>query len=233
VKFEYLLLNLLIFGGPFGMSFEKQVRFVTKWRYAFPAIFITAVPFLIWDAMAAGSHWWFNERYTLNWRLAGLPIEEWLFFITVPFAGLFVWEVVKFYFPDREIAVMNRIRYFIYPLQLLGLLIFAKGKEYTGLVLIVAGTVAILDRILKTNLLLRQQALIFLAIALLLILIFNSYLTWRPIVLYGEAYQLGLRIGTIPIEDFGYGLSLILLAAIFYEKFLAFARPRSMPAKMS
>ncbi len=99
--------------------------------------------------------------------------------------------------------------------------------------LIIIGSVAILDRILKTNLLLRQQLLIFLAIALLLILIFNSYLTWRPIVLYGKAYQLGLRLGTIPLEDIGNGLSLILLATIFYEKFLAFARPRNMPAKMS
>ncbi len=233
MKLEYLILNLLIFSGPLVMSFEPQIHFRNRWRYAFPAIIIAAIPYLIWDALVVGSHWWFNERYTLDWRLAGLPIEEWLFFIAVPFAGLFVWEVVKFYFPDREIAVMNRIRYFIYPLQLLGLLVFAKGNEYTGLVLIVIGSTAMLDRILKTNLLLRQQSLIFLAIALLLILIFNSYLTWRPVVLYGEAYQLGFRIGTIPMEDFGYGLSLILLATIFYEKFLAFARPRSMPAKIS
>jgi lycopene cyclase domain-containing protein len=48
-------------------------------------------------------------------------------------------------------------------------------------------------------------------------LVFNGYLTWRPVVLYGEAYQLGLRIYTIPIEDFGYGYALILLCRILYE----------------
>jgi hypothetical protein len=39
------------------------------------------------------------------------------------------------------------------------------------------------------------------------------------VVLYGEAYQLGWRVGTIPIEDFGYGISLIFLVTVFYEKF--------------
>ena len=50
-------------------------------------------------------------------------------------------------------------------------------------------------------------------------LIFNGYLTWRPVVLYSEAYQLNIRIFTIPIEDFGYGYALILLCTILYEYF--------------
>jgi hypothetical protein len=38
------------------------------------------------------------------------------------------------------------------------------------------------------------------------------------VVTYGESYQIGLRIFTIPIEDFGYGISLIFLCTIVYEK---------------
>lgn len=220
MKIEYLLLNVLILTGPLVMSFEKQIRFIDKWRYAWPAIVIAAIPYLIWDSLAAGTHWWFNEKYILGWRLASLPLEEWLFFFTVPFAALFSWEVIRFHYShDRKVHFMRRVRYAIYSLQLFGLLFFAYGKEYTGLMLIFLGAAAIVDRILKTNLLLRSSIFIYLAVLSGFILIFNGYLTGRPVVLYGEAYQLGLRIGTIPIEDFGYGISLILLVTILYEKF--------------
>jgi lycopene cyclase domain-containing protein len=40
-------------------------------------------------------------------------------------------------------------------------------------------------------------------------LVFNGFLTARPVVLYGEAFQLGLRIYTIPVEDFLYGFGLM------------------------
>ncbi len=221
MKFEYLLLNLLIFVGPLIMSFEKQIRFAAKWRYAFPAIFITAVPFLIWDAMVTGRHWWFNERYTLDFRFMGLPLEECLFFLTVPFAGLFVWEVIGFHCSDKPLAFMRPIRYALCFLPAFGIMAFVGGKEYTTLMFIALGASAILDHLLKTNLFLRRRLLTDLASVLILILVFNSYLTWRPVVLYDEAYQLGIRIGAIPIEDFGYGISLIVIATVLYEKFKA------------
>ena len=225
MKAEYLLLNLLILAGPLVMSFEKQIHFVDKWRYAFPAIIIVAIPYLFWDSLVTGSHWWFNEKYVIGYRLAKLPIEEGLFFFTVPFAALFCWEVIGFYYRhDRKIYFMRRVRYALYSLQLIGLLFFARGKEYTGLMLIFLGAAAIIDRVLKTNLFVHARLFVYLAILIGFILIFNGYLTGRPVVFYGESYQLGIRVGTIPIEDFGYGLSLILLVTVFYEKFKNFTK---------
>ncbi|MGH7601167.1 MAG: lycopene cyclase domain-containing protein, partial [bacterium] len=163
MKFEYLLLNLLIVIGPLIMSFEKQIRFVAKWRYAFPAIFIAAVPYIIWDALVTSRHWWFNERYTLDFRLMKLPLEEWLFFVTVPFASLFVWETIAFHFSDKNLVTMRYVRRAFYILPLLGAFAFAGGKEYTGLMLIFLGAAAILDRTLKTNLFLCRRLLADLA----------------------------------------------------------------------
>jgi len=204
------------------MSFERQIHFVDKWRYAWPAMIIISIPYLIWDSLVTGAHWWFNEKYTLDFRLAGLPLEEWFFFFTVPFAALFIWEVIGFHYRhDRYMPVMRTWRYALYPLQLLGLIFFVNGKEYTGLMLIFLGAAIISDRVLKTNLLLRSKFFIYLATLIGFILIFNGYLTWRPVVLYGEAYQLGFRLGTIPVEDFGYGISLVFLNTILYEKFKA------------
>ncbi|MBN1348025.1 lycopene cyclase domain-containing protein [candidate division KSB1 bacterium] len=82
------------------------------------------------------------------------------------------------------------------------MILFFLGKEYTGLVLFALGLVSLLDWKLKTNMFIQLRTIQYIAISTLAMLIFNGYLTWRPVVLYGEAYQLGIRIFTIPIEDF-------------------------------
>jgi len=223
MKFEYLILNVLIIAGPLALSFENKMRFVAKWRFAIPAILITAFPFLVWDAIVAGRHWWFNENYTLGFRVVGLPIEECLFFITVPFAGIFIWESLRFNYTNRLIAGMRFVYYLLYFCAPLGALLFVQGKQYTGLMLFSLAITALYDRLSKTRLLLQKLLYVYLTIAGVLILLFNGYLTARPIVMYDDRYQLGVKIGTIPIEDFGYGFSLLLLATMLYEKFKATA----------
>jgi lycopene beta-cyclase len=48
-----------------------------------------------WDLIAVHrGEWWFSARYTLGLRLAGLPIEEWLFFLVVPICALLTYEVL-------------------------------------------------------------------------------------------------------------------------------------------
>ncbi len=58
------------------------------------AIVIPAIPFLLWDALVTGAHWHFNPLYVSGIKIINLPIEEILFFITVPFACLFTWEMI-------------------------------------------------------------------------------------------------------------------------------------------
>jgi lycopene beta-cyclase len=48
-----------------------------------------------WDLIAVHRRdWWFNAHYTLGPRLAGLPVEEWLFFLVVPICALLTYEVL-------------------------------------------------------------------------------------------------------------------------------------------
>lgn len=48
-----------------------------------------------WDLIAVHhGDWWFSARYTLGPRLAGLPLEEWLFFLVVPVCALLTYEVL-------------------------------------------------------------------------------------------------------------------------------------------
>ena len=221
MKFEYLLFNLVIIAGPVLSQFNRQIRHVSRWRLKLLVNGIVMVPYIVWDALVTGSHWWFNKTYTLDFRLLGLPIGEWLFFITVPFGCLLVWETL----PDAKISAQLRslrhVRTVLYTVLPIGVWIFSTGKQYTGLVLCCFGIVGLMDTLLGTDLLLQSKTYVYLAIVSGLILVFNGYLTARPVVQYGEVYQSGYRILTIPIEDFGYGFTLVLFNAMLYEKLKA------------
>ena len=103
-----------------------------------------------------------------------------------------------------------------------GKIFYEKQKlsyEYTILagvsVLIAAGV----DLFLGTKLFRNKKFWVFWAVMFVLIFIVNGYLTWRPIVTYGETYHLGIRLFTIPVEDFIYGFSLITMNISLWEYF--------------
>jgi len=174
---EYLIFNLIVISGPLSLSFDQKVHFVDKWNNVFKAILISLVVFVAWDAIVTGRHWWFNERYILGIKFIKLPIEEWLFFITIPYASLFLWEVFAVYFKNRELKRLQAVRLILYFGIPVGLGLFWLGKEYTGLVLIALGLVALLDWKLKTNMFNQLRTVQYLAISALAMLIFNGYLT--------------------------------------------------------
>jgi len=215
---EYLLFNLIVISGPFFLSFDRKVAFYKKW----PAVFLAILPsffiFLIWDALVTGRHWWFNPAFTLGYRIFGLPPGEILFFITVPYSSLFVWEVLTAYFRNKQLSRPRFLQLIVMILFIPGIILFLTGKEYTGLVLIAISLVAIVDKLTHSQIFVQLRTYQYLILLTLLMLIFNGYLTARPVVLYDPAYQLNFRIFTIPVEDFLYGYSHIFLTTIIYEK---------------
>lgn len=219
MKFEYLILNIVIIAGPLIFGSMRRFYFIDRWPYALFSIIIAAIPFLIWDGLVTGKHWMFNEAYTLDFRLAGLPLEEWLFFITVPFACLFSWEMILKFLPNVLISAGRIVRYVSFLFPVAGLIFFYYGKEYSGLVMFFLGLAVYLDKVLETGLVYQKSFYFYLLMISGFTLVFNGYLTARPVVLYGEAYQVGLRVFTIPIEDFGFGISLLFLCTVIYESF--------------
>ncbi|MEJ2052906.1 MAG: lycopene cyclase domain-containing protein [Calditrichaceae bacterium] len=219
MKSEYFLLNIAIISGPLLLSFDKRVHFVKYWSALLPAIVAALIPFIAWDIMVTGRHWQFNNDFVLPFRILNLPPGEWLFFITVPYACIFSWEVLAAYFSNRVLNIPKQILLLVSIIFIVsGILLLFTQKEYTALVLIVTGLVVALDISLKTNIFRQSRTYYFSSFLVGLMLIFNGYLTARPVVIYNPQYQLNFRIFTIPIEDFFYGFALIFLVLIVYAK---------------
>jgi lycopene cyclase domain-containing protein len=59
------------------------------------AIVPTAVLFVAWDlAATAAGQWRFDPAQTFSWRLGGVPLEEYAFFVVIPLASILTFEAV-------------------------------------------------------------------------------------------------------------------------------------------
>ncbi len=216
---EYLLFNLVILSGPVFLSFLEPTYFLHRWKAAWWSVAIVALPYLAWDSWVTGSHWFFNERYTLPFRVGGLPLGEILFFFGVPFACLFSWETL--FKPTPRPVCVEWLRWSrrvgMFSLVPLGIALYAGGKQYTGLVCFALAGAVWFDGWIESDLLLMPRFYGFLLFVLCLTAVFNGYLTARPIVTYGRAFQLDVRVGTIPLEDFFYGISHVLWCGALFE----------------
>ena len=92
-------------------------------------------------------------------------------------------------------------------------------KEYTILSACAVIVTILVDMCMPVKILRRKEFYFFLAVILSFKLLLNGYLTGANIVNYRDTFYLGLRIGSIPLEDFLFGFSMVTLTIIFWEFF--------------
>jgi len=219
MKYSYLLLNLFTVLFPIALSFDKRVRFIKSWKFVFPAILITGLIFLFWDVLfTAKGVWSFNPRYITGLSILHLPLEEVLFFFTVPFACIFIYACLNYYFPWRLPNAIAVSVSSVIALLSIALLIIYHDRVYTavtfGLVLVL---LVILQFILKANWLCEFYRAYL--VALIPFYIINGVLTSVPIVIYNNAQNMAFRAGTIPFEDHFYLMALLLMNIGLFEYF--------------
>ena len=96
----YLLIDVLVFLGPLTRAFEPRIFYIGKWKRLLAATMAVFLLFLPWDIAFTGAGvWGFTERYLIPWDFFGLPLEEVLFFVVVPWACYFIYEVLQLFFP--------------------------------------------------------------------------------------------------------------------------------------
>lgn len=213
----YLYLILFTVSFPLVLSFDSRVRFIKYWRHFFPAMGVVGVFFLVWDYLfTAWGIWGFNEEYLLGPHLANLPLEEVLFFVVVPFACVFLYEVFRYYVPKDYLKPAAP---FISGMLVVALPIIAllhMGALYTSVTfLFTAFFVLLAQFVLRVT----WMGWFYLGYIVCLVpfLFVNGILTALPVVWYNNAHNLGMRIYSIPVEDAVYCLLLLLMNVLVYE----------------
>ena len=168
-------------------------------------------------------HWWFSDRHTLGVRVAGLPVEEWLFFLTVPYACVFIYDCVNYFWPETRLdAVATKLAAGGFGLMLMLALAFW-DRTYT-VVTSVAGCACMGVAVLKRPSYLGRFFRSYF-IALVPFFLVNGALTGglsaEPVVWYDDRENLGVRLGTIPLDDVAYLMVLLWLVIAGYETRLA------------
>jgi len=219
--YTYFIILAASLAGPLALSFDKKVAFYKNWKYLFPAMLIPALLYIGWDIyFTSKGVWSFNEVYITGIKLINLPLEEVLFFFIVPYCCVFIYACIRSYFP----SLVNKKKADLV-LKLLAVLLLITGivyfnKYYTGWTFIATGAFILILYLFRSYFkgFDAVSFLISFIICLIPFLTVNGFLTAIPVVQYNDAENLGIRIYTIPFEDTFYGMLLILMNIVIYEK---------------
>ena len=225
-KYLYFLMHLFPIIPIVALSFDKKVAYYKQWKFVFPAVFVVAIPFWIWDVFKTSEQvWGFNPRY-YTLLIGNLPIEEWLFFITFPWASLFIYECMNCYFNKSQIIIFfDKIDtlwsgFLIVFFLLIGALWW--GHLYTVTTFWTAGFLLLLQFLYgkKSVRLKFYRCLPIMFVPFILVnAVLSGYFTAQPLVIYNPAEYLGYRFLSIPLDDFVYNFSLELGVVVAYEWF--------------
>ncbi|WP_345274266.1 lycopene cyclase domain-containing protein [Flaviramulus aquimarinus] len=215
MNYLYLLLNLGSLSVPFIFSFHPKLKFYKLWKPLFIGIIISMLIFIPWDIVFTQQGiWGFNEDYFLGTKLFFLPIEEWLFFICIPYACVFTHYALIYYFPNLKLPMKTTKTLSYLFIVILTILAFSNYNKWYSFINFSLGALLITIAINNSIELLANFYITFL-VMLIPFFIVNGVLTGsfieNEVVWYNNLENLNIRLFTIPIEDTVYAFSLILL----------------------
>jgi lycopene cyclase domain-containing protein len=216
----YLAIDLLTLSVPLTLSFDRRVAFFRKWGALFPSILVSGGLHAVWDSMVTvRGDWGFNPMYVLGIRILGLPLEEILFFVVVPYACVFIYEAVRAYVPAGKLPFPRVLAFAIAAASFATAIVF-RSQHYTLLVCLAFGGYFIITGLFSPGLLRDSRFWIAQGLSYLPFLVVNGVLTALPVVVYSRAAIWGIRVLSIPLEDFFYSFVLIGLSVFMYTLIL-------------
>ncbi len=228
-NFLYLGVNLVTFFSPFIVALFVRDRAWVSFRKYFISIAFVSTGFLIWDAFATTfGHWGFAKEYTLGPRIFGMPLEEILFFVTTPYACLFIFESVKYFYTQKtggiEILMSeeqmrkNKIIWRVGAVFSLLVTMLTWPNYYTVTIFALLSILLFWMSYTNNELFRKMSFWYGMLVVYVPFFIMNSILTSFPVVWYSSEAIMGIRVGTIPLEDFFYNFSLITLYKLLYDR---------------
>lgn len=230
--YVYLALEIFAILVPLLYSYDRKLRFYVKIKSVFLSLVFVGSFYIVGDILFTKyGIWGFNPRYHSNIVLFKLPVEEWLFFIVIPYASLFLHDTLVYLFPKICLSNLQSRIISVILVVCLAIVVFMNiEKAYTA----IYGSIAIFAIFLASlgsMQLLNRFYLTFMVILIPFFLV-NSVLTGsfipEEVVWYNNAENLGIRIFTVPVEDISYAFSLILFNLLLINKLEGFFAKRSI-----
>lgn len=218
----YTIILITSISIPFLLSFDKKLQFYKQWKYMLPSILIIALFYILGDIYFTKiGVWGFNKDYLSSVFLFKLPIEEWLFFIAIPYASIFLHDVLHVYFSNFTLPrnIARRLSIFLFVIAFVVLLLNL-DKAYTVYIMSIFLVVIAVSYFDKSDTISRFYCT-FLAILIPFVLVngaLTGAFTTDPVVWYDHTENLNLRFITIPVEDFVYGFTMLLAAIMLRNR---------------
>lgn len=233
-KYTYLLVELSCIAVPLISSFHPKIQFFVAWKSLMVAILGMMALFIPADILF--THWgvWgFQEKYTLGIFFFNLPIEEYLFFICIPYASVFTYYCLRkllpasrtynmftsiawvYLFLNLFIAITFYYRIYTFTYHLFAAILLAwhlvwRKSNYIGLFTFTYSLILIpfiLSNGVLTGLAFWKYPLLNVHPELI-----NSCIVW-----YDDLENLGIRLFSIPLDDIAYGCSMLLTSVTLFE----------------
>lgn len=222
---KWLYGYLLAFTGVFPLLFG----FIPKPGFynQFPRVLLANLPvtifFIGWDIyFTQKGVWGFSTTYTTGFPIFGLPWEECLFFIIIPIACIFIYwslnTVIKkdpFAHAENIITLMLIITFFV-----IGL--WKWEHIYTATATLLSGFLLLYHWLFVKPGYRGRFYLAYLVTCIPFLLV-NGVLTGGftegPVVMYNPEENFGLRIGTVPVDDFAYSFLMLFANISLFEAF--------------
>ena len=215
MHFTFIIILLLSLAYPLIRSFESKIEFYYKWKYVFAATIISLAIFIPWVIyFTTESIWEYNSNFITGIYIKKLPIEEWLFFIIIPFASLYIYEVINYYYKKPSTDNLTILITILFAFLLVSFAAMYYTQAYTSSVFFSLCGLLVFQLIIKSRYLIKFY-LTFL-ICLLPFFIINGFITGLPIVTASDFENINLKLFTIPIEDiFFYMLNFLTVLTIY------------------
>ena len=221
--YTYLLINFFTIIICFIFSFDRRIQFYKYFKEFIISCSIVAFFFIVWDAwFTKMGVWWFNEDYLIGFKILNLPIEEVLFFFCIPFSCVFTYYCLDKFFDLKWANAFNTIIAFITIIVCAVVALLYHHQIYTLVTAVLTFSTMVFIHLVSRKEWLGQASLVY-CILMLGFFPVNGVLTGtgleNPIVNYNPDDFLGIRMGTIPIEDAVYGYSLYIWVLYFFYFF--------------
>ena len=203
---------------PLIRSFESRIYFRRYWPALFSGIFVMMLVFIPWDVVfTRNGVWGFSHDHVLGWYILGLPFEEWLFFIIIPYCVVFSYEVIRYFFPRIHFPRTAKWLSVLLGVGLIVVGLMHAGRIYTLVVMLLAGGLLLLQPLMRNHKTWLSHYFVTYLITLIPFFIVNGVLTALPVVWYDNTQNLAIRLGSIPVEDSAYFMAMMLMVMMVYE----------------